>query len=60
MAIREIKTIESEVCIPLWRYNELLKKEFVFDILKAEAEDNEYTLDHEKRLFGIKVKEGDE
>lgn len=46
--------------ITLDRYNELMRKEWVFDILKAGAEESNYTTSEEKRLFGIKDKGIDE
>ena len=46
--------------ITLECYNELMWKEFVFDILKREAEEDEYTTSAEKRLFRIKDKGIDE
>lgn len=49
-----------DIEITLERYNELMRKEFVFDILKRETEEDQYTTAAEKRLFGIKDKGIDE
>lgn len=43
----------ENIMIPVKRYDELIRKELVYDIKKTECENNEYASDHDKMLFGV-------
>lgn len=58
--ITEPAELETIITIPLVRYDELLRKEFVYDLLKREAEESKYTDRRDKILFGIEKEKEDE
>ena len=51
---------DTIIGIKLERYNELLKKEFAYDMYRRELLKDKYASDTEKTLFDIPGKEGEE
>ena len=51
---------DTVIGIRLERYNELLKKEFAYDMYRKELLNDKYASDTEKTLFDIPEKEGEE
>lgn len=47
-----------EITIELERYNELLKKEQIYDLMKIEVEKDKYASDLECVLFEVEKKRG--
>lgn len=45
-------TGDASVSIPLWRYDELLHKEFAYDVFAEHTKRNKYADNIEKILFG--------
>lgn len=45
-------TVDASVCIPLWRYDELLHKEFAYDVFAGVVKTDKFAKDYEKLLFG--------
>lgn len=50
----EIKaTFAPTITITVERYTDLIRKEFVYEVLKKEIQNNRYATSEEKRLFNV-------